>query len=799
MSTPPRRRTSSITRGRKSDRKKKKIEKRNKAQVEGAVGLSAFREKSNQQRKELIRDDSSGADKSILSEPSSLFFEKTGLIRSKKKDSTGNVILLEQLKFQLGIGVSKVKHERMLVIEGSRSSVFQELDCQFQDQKKNLKQEQRESQTEVLEKSRKRQAEQKKIAAAQREEKRLAKEKEEFEATRVRTAEREKLESERQAKLKLERQQERDSLQAFEQQKLESRLTKLELERQKEVSRKLAIKQQKLESGRLAKLQMQQQQDQDRLEAIHKQKLESKRLAELDLERKQEKARVQMIERDHPSTAKNVAAKQKNGLWRRLLAKLRGFFQSKSTSQDLPIRDEIDSQPSQDFDDQDVVEEAASQEEDLVGEVHDNHSAVVEVSTEEIEIEPLQEIVVEGIVGQEPAEDEKEDIAVTEQSIQPVVGHEEDLTEIEVSSDDFEAEPEAPDAGVSTQDSELQLLEEEITVEDAPQEEAPEIDEELEQPQTNEVVLADLRITLRNEPQALEFINRILMDKHNLSKKDVEILINQVASPFSICKTMKHELFQKFIASFDDENISSGGVEPWTQVIQLIGLESLSEGQQIEIYELFMGGMNNLVRKVMTVALLYHFLPKKFDLWWQKEMVPNLVLSKYNSDYPFFRNKNFSNQLIEDARMSLCAFAIEKPNLVANEYTYAKHIAGKIHENRTENWLNKCGNIEYITEKDIPAFGENKYGNKFVNGKITPDILLKDPIQLSAHGQHIHWIDAKKHFIDPALSPEKRIEKFCDQIDKYVRAYGPGLVVWGKDFSEEWNEATEGVVQHIKI
>jgi len=25
------------------------------------------------------------------------------------------------------------------------------------------------------------------------------------------------------------------------------------------------------------------------------------------------------------------------------------------------------------------------------------------------------------------------------------------------------------------------------------------------------------------------------------------------------------------------------------------------------------------------------------------------------------------------------------------------------------------------------------------------------------------------------------------------------LVVWGKDFSEEWNDATEGVVQHIKI
>jgi hypothetical protein len=180
-------------------------------------------------------------------------------------------------------------------------------------------------------------------------------------------------------------------------------------------------------------------------------------------------------------------------------------------------------------------------------------------------------------------------------------------------------------------------------------------------------------------------------------------------------------------------------------------------------------------------------------------MVPNFVLSKYNSDYTFFHNKQFTNELIEEARMLLCAFAIEKPNFLANKYTYAKHIAGKIHEDQTENWLNKNGEIEYITESDIPAFGGKKYGKKFVNPNITPDILLRNPIQLSAQGQHIHWIDAKKHFIDPAFSPEYRIEQFCNQIEKYARAYGPGLVVWGKDFSEEWNDATEGVVQHIKI
>lgn len=884
MSAPPRRRNLSITPGRKSDRKKKKMEKRNRAPVDEVDGLTEFREKSNQQRKELIRGDSSLADKSILSEPSILFFEKTERIRSKKKDSSESVILFEQPKFQLGVEVSKVLQERMLVIQGSRSSIFQELNRQFNDQKKNLKQEQRESQTEVLEKARKRQEEQRKIAAAEKEKKRLAKEEEYREAAKAMATHKEKLESERLAKLELERQQERDRLQATEQQKIESeRLATFELERLKEVSRKLAIKQGKLESERLAKIQMQQQQEQDRLEAIERRNIESKRLEKLDLERQQALEQVQRIEHHRLKIARNMVAKEKNGLWSRLLARLRGLFKSKSTREVFPLQDEVDSQPSQESVDQDIVEEAAAQEENSLERVHDNQLVVVEVSREETEIGPLQKIPVDDKVERKPVGNEE--VPVAEQSFQPAVEHEQ-LHEIEVSSEEFEVEPsedivvqevleegnqeteeevpviddavehvleferEVTDAGVVLQESEVEStrddlvahvldentlevvdessvlddpvelvivpeyepievevsnpepevesLEEEVAVEDAPQEEIPQADEE-EQPQTNEVVLADLRITLRDEPQPIEFIERILMDKHNLSKKAVKILIDQVASPFSVCKTMNKDIFHKFIVSFDDDKNSSGGVEPWTQVIQLIGLESLSEDQQIEIYELFMGEMNNLVRKVTTVALLYHFLPEKFERWWRKEMVPNFVLSKYNSDYTFFHNKQFTNELIEEARMLLCAFAIEKPNFLANKYTYAKHIAGKIHEDQTENWLNKNGEIEYITESDIPAFGGKKYGKKFVNPNITPDILLRNPIQLSAQGQHIHWIDAKKHFIDPAFSPEYRIEKFCNQIEKYVRAYGPGLVVWGKDFSEEWNDATEGVVQHIKI
>ena len=150
--------------------------------------------------------------------------------------------------------------------------------------------------------------------------------------------------------------------------------------------------------------------------------------------------------------------------------------------------------------------------------------------------------------------------------------------------------------------------------------------------------------------------------------------------------------------------------------------------------------------------------------------------------------------------MLICAYAIEKPGLVAKTYTSAKHQAGKHHENRTERWLKQmAGKIEYLTEDEIQKFAGQKYGNKHISTKITPDILLKRPIKLSKEGQHVHWIDAKKHFIDPALSPEYRVDSFCNQLEKYVRAYGPGLIVWGKDFSEEWNDATKGVVQHIKI
>ena len=647
MSGPPRRRNPVITRGKKSDKKKKKLAAQNKVRTSPQDGFAELRQGLDSQRKEILRGNSQTNDRGVLSEPSPLFFDKTESIRSKKKEGQGAAILLEEPRYKNGINISKVKQERMLVIDGKRSSVFQDLSKQYKELTENLKQEVKESQTEVLERGRKREEQNKKKAAEESEKRRLEKE-------------------------------------------------KIEADKRKELLR--------LEE--VAKLQ-----------GMEKKKLEDRR-SEIS---------------------------PKRGLLQRLWEKIKDILLT------------MKPQPKHHLQKETLVVEEPAQE-------------LVEVD------EPGEEV----FVGEEPVQE---------------------LVEVEVHEEEVVIE----EVEIETPSEEIDIQEEVFVVEEPVHEiveveDREEVVEELPDFETGEVLLADLRITMRDEVLPIEFILKVLMEKHSLSKKDVNILIDHVASPFSICKTMKGDGFERFIESFDDQNSQSKGLEIWTQIIQIIGLNSLSADQQVEIYNLFMGDEKKVNQKVRTIAILYHFLPMKFERWWQKEMIDSFTMKKYDSDYRFYQKKNFSEQIIEEARMLICAYAIEKPRLVAKEYTSAKHQAGKHHENQTELWLKKvAGKIEYLTEGEIQKFAGQKYGNKHVSKKITPDILLKKPIQLSKEGQHIHWIDAKKHFIDPALSPEFRVGSFCNQLEKYVRAYGPGLIVWGKDFSEEWNDATEGVVQHIKI
>ena len=871
MGAPSRRRNPVIARGKKSDKRKKKMKNQNRAPSTQVGGITEILEKANQQRKELFRGDSPTSDKGILSEPSTLFYERTNDIRSKRKEVGRDAILLQKPEFQVGIGVSRVKKERMLVIDGGGSKVFRGLAHQFNEQKENLKQEVRGGRVEVLERARKREDQNKKIAAEEKEQKRISKELERREAAELLVIEQEKLDSEQRVKL--------------------------ELEKQRGIARLKIIELDRLESEQIAKIELEKQHEVAQIKAIEQEKLESERLAKAELAKQHEVARLNVVELERLAYDKGVLGKKKERFWNRIWSQIRGLFSFKAQPQPFTSKKkEIISPPPKPEEIDEPTEEAEIETVEKVDEEIEIVAQVIEIE-EEVKIEAVEKVVedieetviqeevlfveevIERVVELEGAVDEvqietveevDEKIEIEEAVIQEGIPAARGLIEQVIENKPQVLESEELQKGVEIeQDVEIEILEEvdeKIEVEEAVvQEELPaardlieqvieneiETDEELIKDigeavvqdgvriieqiakevvgveglpeevqieegeevregevlpdiQTGEMMLADLRITMRGEPQPIEFITNILMEKHNLSKRKANILIDHLASPFSICKTMKDELFQNFIASLDGEEISSGGVEIWTQVIQIIGLDSLSGDQQVEIYNMFMGDEKKVNRKVKAVAILLHFLPIKFNRWWLKEMIPKFVSEKYDSDYKFYQGKQFSKELIEEARMLICAYAIEKPSSVAKGYTYAKHQAGKVHENQTEEWLKKGGDtIEYITEKTISGWNSKlsgqKYGDKHVISKITPDLLLRKPIQLSADGQHIHWIDAKKHFIDPALSPEYKVGAFCQQLEKYVGAYGPGLVVWGKDFSEEWNEATKGVVQHIKI
>lgn len=321
--------------------------------------------------------------------------------------------------------------------------------------------------------------------------------------------------------------------------------------------------------------------------------------------------------------------------------------------------------------------------------------------------------------------------------------------------------------------------------------------------ESGEVILADIRILIREEPDPISSMIKILKEEHNLLQSDVESVINHIVSPISICDVLTGGNYDSFIQSLNDNgNNINDGLEIWDQVIQLIGPSELSREEKGDIYNIFTSEQNHthIRKRVITVALLLNALPDKFEKWWKKDMIPKDMSEKYEGDYKHVLGKEIPQKVFDDARKLVCSYAIEKPKLISKEYSFRKFKGGMMYEDKAEKWLNNCHpGINYLIQTEIAERANDRYGGRIIKQYMTPDILLEVPIQLCEGGAAIHWIDAKNDFVDPALSPDKRIGKICAQMNKYVKHYGPGLMIWGKNFSQEWNVATEGAVQHIKI
>jgi hypothetical protein len=60
----------------------------------------------------------------------------------------------------------------------------------------------------------------------------------------------------------------------------------------------------------------------------------------------------------------------------------------------------------------------------------------------------------------------------------------------------------------------------------------------------------------------------------------------------------------------------------------------------------------------------------------------------------------------------------------------------------------------------------------------TPDVLFHDPQTI--RGKQVKWIDVKSACVIPEVTPERVIAALRAQVEKYVRKFGPGAILWTK-------------------
>ena len=777
MSAPGRRRNPTITRGKKSERKRNKRRGLQTDNVSPINGLAAISEKAEQERKaKLISNEITDADITLLSEPSNTFNTETNNISNIPTKKEQNLININATNFNSGIELDKTKNDRSRVIKGQKPIIFKTMPKELKKKKNEIKQASRKIDENIIEKTRKRKELEKRNASIEHEKKLLANKKEE---------------EERLVQIEAAR------LAAIEK-KEEERLVQIEAARLAAIEKKEEERLVQIEAARLAAIE---KKEEERLVQI-----EAARLAAIE---KKEEERLVQIEVEIKKSVKKKGV----GLFAKIFNKLTAVFTKKDK---IPTK----SQQDEDFKIRFYENSEVLIEEEIELIIDDAEEVQVEEETEliiddaeeilsEEEIEPITDEIEEEILSEEKVLieeeteliiDDGEEIQVKEE-IEPITDEIEEETELIIDDgEEIQVEEEIEPITDEIEEEILSEEETELIIDDAEIQVEEEIEPIIE---SGEVILAELRIAMRSEPSPINYTINMLIKKHNISMQNAKYIINHIVSPISICKMLTDDQFNHFIRSLDkdDSEISQGG-EIWTQVIQIIGLDSLTKDARVDIYNIFsdVKNLNKISKRVITIALLLNALPNRFEQWWSMEFFPLEVIEHFAQAYKFFRNKKLPQEAIDEARMLLCSYAIEKPKNIIQEYNYAKQMSGNKHENKTEKWLKESlKGVRYITEDQIKIYPDKHYGNKYVNKTITPDILLETPIQLSVDSQPIHWIDAKNHFVDPALSSDENVQSICNQMNKYVRTYGPGLIVWGRNFSEEWNHATKGNVQHIRI
>ena len=79
---------------------------------------------------------------------------------------------------------------------------------------------------------------------------------------------------------------------------------------------------------------------------------------------------------------------------------------------------------------------------------------------------------------------------------------------------------------------------------------------------------------------------------------------------------------------------------------------------------------------------------------------------------------------------------------------------------------------------------------------LTPDVLFKSPQMIL--GRECFWAEAKHSVVLPGVSPGRIIADIKRQTDKYVEAFGPGLILWTKcGFSDSIRAELSDQIMHV--
>ena len=433
MSNPNRSRKTPIKRGKKSDKKRdKRLKQSGNIDSSPNNDLSTFFGGEEKRKAMIINKNSTDEDKKYLSDPSPKFYKDTALICDINRKNDPELININATNFETGIEIEKTKQERMLVLNGNNSRVFNELPTVFKERK-----------NEVFQEKRNRQASRDSI----------------LKIAKLR-------ENERLAAIKLKKQQENIEI---------ARLAAIELQKQQEITR--LAEQENIEIARLAAIELQKQQEE-------REKISSAKRYHAELQR-----------------VENSFEKKKQGIWAKIFRSLWSIISIQSkTSQQLQPR--------------------VKRLETKIGklETASESNRKIKLATEINRDEPEEIIEEEQTVVQ----------TITEISIETTIDESEIVTEEELNLSIIEQglpaeSSELPETDVMAEENNLPVIE------------------------NGEVILADMRIMMREEPDPIISMIKILKEEHNLLESEIESVINHIVSPISICDVLTDENYGYFV------------------------------------------------------------------------------------------------------------------------------------------------------------------------------------------------------------------------------------------------------------